>query len=185
MHVDPTPRKGMMPTLTHAPGQAKAASATHVMLRKSRRFLHTLGNNPHRGTSARIAPLAIEQHQGSEHGYVRHIAYSHPKGLYTVVYLVWRPGQASPVHGHKTWCAYRVLQGELRENHFQWDADAGLAHKIGNIDRKPGDIVQAPPGLQHIHQLTNASLAVAISLHVYGVDEASIATGVNHLVTVG
>ena len=49
--------------------------------------------------------------------YTRHIAYADPHGAFTVAYLIWRPGQFSPVHGHKTWCTYQVLQGELAETH--------------------------------------------------------------------
>jgi predicted metal-dependent enzyme (double-stranded beta helix superfamily) len=165
------------------PVRAAPSPITRLSLKLSRRFLRSLDGGSILEAET-IGPLAPEQCLGSEHSYMRHIAYADPRGRYTVVYLVWRPGQASPVHGHRTWCAYRVLQGELMESHFQWDADCHRAQKTGGTTRKFGDIVQAPPGLQHIHCLANNGTQVAISLHVYGVDEASIATGVNHLVAV-
>ena len=114
--------------------------------------------------------------------YTRHIAYADPHGAFTVAYLIWRPGQFSPVHGHKTWCTYQVLQGELAETHYRWDSDAAAAIACGEARRRPGDIVTATPGLRQIHRLGNAGPGVAVSLHIYGVDQADLCTGVNHLV---
>ena len=112
---------------------------------------------------------------------MRHIAYADPHGAFTIAY---RSGarQFSPAHGHKTWCTYQVLQGELSETHYRWDADASAAIACGGATRRPGDIVTATQGLHQIHRLGNASPEVAISLHIYGVDQADICSGVNHLI---
>ncbi|OZI78004.1 cysteine dioxygenase [Bordetella genomosp. 12] len=126
-----------------------------------------------------LAYLPAALRQGRADNYTRHVAYADPQGRYTIAYLIWRQGQFSPVHGHKTWCTYRVLQGQLHERHFRWDADSGLARPTGGKDRRPGEIVTAMPGLQQIHQLGNAQPQTAISLHIYGVPQADIATGVN------
>lgn len=119
---------------------------------------------------------------GRAESYMRHIAYADPHGAFTIAYLVWRQGQFSPVHGHKTWCTYQVLQGELSETHYRWDAEASAAIACGEATRRPGDIVTATQGLHQIHRLGNASPDVAISLHIYGVDQADICSGVNHLI---
>jgi hypothetical protein len=37
---------------------------------------------------------------------------------HAVVALVWRPGQLSPIHAHKTWCALAVHRGTMTEHHF-------------------------------------------------------------------
>lgn len=129
-----------------------------------------------------LAGLPPALREGSPDGYARHVAYADPHGRFTIVYLVWRPGQHSPVHGHKTWCTYRVLQGELTESHYLWDAAARRARACGGAVRRPGDIVTAAPGLEQIHRLGNAGTQTAISLHIYGVAEADIACGVNHVV---
>ena len=68
---------------------------------------------------------------GRAESYMRHIAYADPHGAFTIAYLVWRQGQFSPVHGHKTWCTYQVLQGELSETHYRWDAEASAAIACG------------------------------------------------------
>jgi predicted metal-dependent enzyme (double-stranded beta helix superfamily) len=116
-------------------------------------------------------------------GYTRHVAYADPLGQFTIVYLIWPPGQFSPVHGHRTWCAYRVVKGELSETLYQWNRDRQCARALRDARRQPGDIVTAAPGLEHIHRLGNASGDVAVSMHVYGIDEQAIATGVNHVVS--
>ncbi|RBL82389.1 cysteine dioxygenase [Streptomyces cavourensis] len=126
--------------------------------------------------------LPAELRAGSSERYTRHIAYADPHGAFTVAYLVWRPGQFSPVHGHKTWCAYQVLQGCLIETHYRWDTAAGTATTCGEISRLPGDIATATQGLHQIHRLGNVGPDVAVSLHIYGVDQADLCTGVNHVV---
>jgi predicted metal-dependent enzyme (double-stranded beta helix superfamily) len=129
-----------------------------------------------------LGALSAQALRGQHESYTRHVAYADPHGHFTIVYLVWQPGQRSPVHGHRTWCAYRVLKGELTEEHFRWDEAAACASMTGSRLRKPGDIITAPRGLAHIHRLGNNAQEVAVSLHIYGVDEHSLATGVNHLV---
>src|SRR3954453_15546782 len=39
----------------------------------------------------------------SSERYVRHLL--HAGTQHTVLALVWRPGQMSPFHGHRSWCA--------------------------------------------------------------------------------
>jgi len=133
-------------------------------------------------TEGILAHLPMPLREGRADTYLRHVAYSDPHGSFTIFYLVWRPGQATPVHGHKTWCTYRVLQGELQETHYQWDARAGLARPVGGTVRRPGAAVTATPGLEQIHRLCNIGNGIAISLHIYGVAQADAQTGVNQLV---
>jgi predicted metal-dependent enzyme (double-stranded beta helix superfamily) len=126
--------------------------------------------------------LPAELRAGRAESYSRHIAYADPHGAFTVAYLIWRPGQFSPVHGHKTWCTYQVLQGELTETHYRWSQDAAIAVPCGEAVQRPGEIVTASQGLRHIHRLGNGGHDVAVSLHIYGVDQADLCSGVNHLV---
>jgi hypothetical protein len=48
--------------------------------------------------------------------YVRHLL--HAGADYTVLALVWRPGQMSPVHGHRSWCALGIHHGCMTETLF-------------------------------------------------------------------
>lgn len=128
---------------------------------------------------ASLPPGALE---GSPDTYTRHLVHADPYERFSVMVLVWRPGQSSPVHGHRTWCAYRVLRGTLAERHYRWDPASRTATQVNAVTRETGDTFSVPAGLQHIHALGNASDTVAVSLHIYGVEQDRIATGVNLLV---
>ncbi|WP_420995910.1 cysteine dioxygenase [Cupriavidus sp. 30B13] len=131
---------------------------------------------------ALLALLPEALRAGSPHGYVRYLVHADPLARYSAMLLVWRPGQHSPVHGHQTWCAYRVLQGTLHERHYRWDAQAQRARQCGEMSRTVGDTFSVPAGLRHIHALGNDGDEVAVSLHIYGVDQEHIGSGVNLLV---
>lgn len=128
--------------------------------------------------------LSAEQRKGQAERYTRHILYAHPQGLFTVMALVWRPGQSTPVHGHFTWCSYFILEGDMQEDHFAWNPATECATLHGYVDRPRGDAVASHAGMDQIHRLRNASDDVAISIHVYGVDGPRIATHVNRIATV-
>ncbi|MEI2417977.1 cysteine dioxygenase family protein [Orrella sp. JC864] len=129
--------------------------------------------------------LLPHQCRGDGERYARHLLYAHPQGRFSVVALVWQPGQYTPVHGHYTWCAYAVLQGALLEERFEWDAGQGCAHPAGWSERPAGSTACAHAGLLDIHRLRNAGRHAAISLHVYGVDGERVATHVNRLAPPG
>ncbi len=118
--------------------------------------------------------------------YCRHLLASDPLGRYAIVSLVWRPGQWSPVHGHRTWCGYTVLDGTLVETLYDWDAAAGHATEARRHPRETGAVSFVRPGAHGIHRLGHGGdgSAPAVSLHVYGVPGERIATHVNNLVTV-
>lgn len=144
---------------------------------------------------ALLALLPAAARAGSPDGYTRYLVYADPMARFSAMLLVWRPGQASPVHGHRTWCAYRVLQGTLVERHYRWDEAAQVARPSGSVMREPGAVFSVPAGLGHIHSLGHPGRRmdagdgepddIAISLHLYGVEAAQIATGVNLLVEAG
>jgi len=127
-------------------------------------------------------PLSPLQWAGDPERYVRHLLHADPLGRFSVMALIWHPGQRTPVHGHRTWCAYLVLQGELREARFAWQADRDCAVLNDTVTRHAGQTLAAPAGLADIHSLGNDSDAVAVSIHVYGVRGEQISTHVNHLV---
>ncbi|MFC4274078.1 cysteine dioxygenase family protein [Achromobacter aloeverae] len=125
--------------------------------------------------------LSAQQRQGQENRYTRHVLYAHPQGLFTIVALVWRPGQLTPIHGHYTWCAYFILEGEMQEEHFAWDPAAQCARPCGSVERPQGDAAASHAGMDQIHRLRNDSADTAISIHVYGVDGPRVSTHVNRI----
>src|ERR671922_1620520 len=112
--------------------------------------------------------LTPEQRLGSADDYCAHNLYVAPDGSFSVVALVWRPGQITRIHDHVTWCVLGVIQGVEHEELF--DADLNL---IGRSDNHVGDVSGfAPPG--DIHRVHNTGAETAISIHVYGTDVTRI-----------
>lgn len=116
--------------------------------------------------------------------YTRHLLHADPSGMFTVVALRWEAAQASPVHAHYTWCAYRVLQGALVEGHFEWDRSVELAYLFNRVTRQAGQSVCGHGGMDFIHRLGNEQEQTAVSIHVYGIDAARISTHVNRKLAV-
>ena len=95
-----------------------------------------------------------------------------PDGSFSIIALVWRPGQVTRIHDHMTWCVFGVIQGVEHEDLF--DADLNL---IDRSDNHVGDVSGfAPPG--DIHRVHNTADTTAISIHVYGTDVTRIGSSV-------
>lgn len=112
--------------------------------------------------------LTADQRLGSPDDYVAHPLHVEPDGSFSIVALVWRPGQVTRIHDHVTWCVFGVIQGVEHEELF--DADLNL---LGRSENHVGDVSGfAPPG--DIHRVHNTSGETAISIHVYGTDVTRI-----------
>jgi predicted metal-dependent enzyme (double-stranded beta helix superfamily) len=112
--------------------------------------------------------LTCEQRQGSPDGYRSHTLHVEPDGSFSIIALVWRPGQITRIHDHVTWCVFGVVQGVEHEDLY--DADLNL---IGQSDNQVGEVSGfAPPG--DIHRVHNTGDATAISIHIYGTDVTRI-----------
>ena len=109
--------------------------------------------------------------------YRRHLLYTDPAGRFTVLALVWRPGQSTPVHGHSAWGAVGVYRGKPSVSTYCYDGDHGTVADA-QIDCKPGDVSHVQAGVASPHRIFNASNDIAITIHTYGrdlsVDPASI-----------
>ena len=131
--------------------------------------------------STLLGPL---QREGSPDTYRRHLLAADPHGRYAIAALVWQPGQASPIHAHQTWCGYAVLEGTLSETVYEWCDTQRCASETRTHPRASGAVSFVRAGRGGIHRLGNASDAVAVSLHIYGVEGSQIATHVNDLLEV-
>ncbi len=122
--------------------------------------------------------LAPEQRRASHDHYTRHVLYGDPDGRYTVVAIVWGTLQRSPIHAHHTWCGVGVYSGEITETLYRENAGALLP--VTSLVRGSGTLSfdNAQGG---IHRIANAGLDTAVSIHIYGISEARITTGVNRV----
>jgi predicted metal-dependent enzyme (double-stranded beta helix superfamily) len=95
--------------------------------------------------------LTAEQRLGSPDDYCSHTLHVEPDGSFSIIALVWRPGQLTRIHDHMTWCVFGVIQGVEHEELF--DADL---NPIGSSDNHVGDVSGfAPPG--DIHRVRNTA----------------------------
>jgi predicted metal-dependent enzyme (double-stranded beta helix superfamily) len=117
----------------------------------------------------------------SASSYQRRVLAADPQGQYCAAAIVWGAGQFSPVHAHHTWCAYVVLDGTLTETLYDWCREHNAARPASRRSCAQDTISYTNAGYSGIHCLGNSTAAPAISLHIYGVAEQGIATGVNHL----
>jgi predicted metal-dependent enzyme (double-stranded beta helix superfamily) len=98
---------------------------------------------------------------------------------YCVLAIVWRPGQMSPVHAHKAWCALGVHRGWLVESFF--DEAAGTARPVDCRPRGIGAVSYAEPGGEAIHRIANVGVVDALSIHVYGASYDRLGADVNRV----
>jgi 3-mercaptopropionate dioxygenase len=116
--------------------------------------------------------LTTAQRLGDPDRYRAHILHVEPDGSFSIIALVWRPGQVTRIHDHISWCVFGVVQGVEHEELF----DQQL-RQLGVTDNYPGDVSGfAPPG--DIHRVRNISDITAISIHVYGADLSRVSSSV-------
>jgi 3-mercaptopropionate dioxygenase len=121
--------------------------------------------------------LTAEQRVGEADGYRSYQLHTEPNGSFSVVALVWRPGQVTEIHDHVTWCVFGVIQGVEHEELFTLDEDRQCLVEAGGKTNETGDVSGfAPPG--DIHRVRNAGDDTAISIHVYGTDVSRIGSSV-------
>lgn len=131
-------------------------------------------------------PEAIEARHRvpAEDSYRQHIVHVHPEGRYSLVALVWRPGQATPIHDHRCWCVVGVLEGEEDEERFHLiQQDDGRALVLTAKQRQAaGSVCSLVPPQENIHRVSSAAATgVTVSLHVYGDDIAKCGSSINEI----
>jgi 3-mercaptopropionate dioxygenase len=121
--------------------------------------------------------LTAEQQSGDPVGYLSHLLHAEPDGSFSIVALVWRPGQVTPIHDHVTWCVFGVLQGVEHEELYTLDEENNCLVQAGSSANRTGAVSGfAPPG--DIHRVRNAGGRTAISIHIYGTDVSRIGSSV-------
>jgi predicted metal-dependent enzyme (double-stranded beta helix superfamily) len=110
--------------------------------------------------------------------YARHVLYADPLNRYTVVSLVWDRGQQSPIHAHHTWCGVAVYSGSICETYYA--ENNGNPQPLRTVRRGSGTL-SFDEGGKGVHRIANPDGKIAVSIHVYGIGTAEVATGVNRV----
>ncbi|MEV6397682.1 cysteine dioxygenase family protein [Streptomyces sp. NPDC051907] len=137
---------------------------------------------PHLGADDLLTP---EQCESDPSRYRQHLLHAEHDGSFSVVALVWLPGQGTSVHDHVSWCTTGVHEGEEHERRYRLvpaTAPGASARLIatGDVVNGQGAVCGfAPPG--DIHRVWNAGAGQAISLHVYGADISRLKSSVRRV----
>ncbi|MDH6119394.1 cysteine dioxygenase family protein [Kitasatospora sp. GAS204B] len=123
--------------------------------------------------------LTAEQCEGHPDRYRQHVLHAETDGSFSIVALVWLPGQRTTIHDHVSWCVTGVHQGQESERRYRLMTDGRTSRLIPTEDvtNPTGAIAAfAPPG--DIHRVRNACATKAISIHVYGADISRLGTSI-------
>ncbi len=98
-----------------------------------------------------------------------------PDGSFSVVALVWLPGQCTCIHDHVSWCVVGTYIGAEEETRY--DLGEGYLVAAGMSVNRAGTVTFVePPG--DIHMVRNGSSDKVISIHVYGADVSKLGTSI-------
>ncbi|MBV6697984.1 cysteine dioxygenase family protein [Kitasatospora aureofaciens] len=131
------------------------------------------------GPDALLTPAQCE---GDPARYRQHVVHAEEDGGFSVVALVWLPGQQTPIHDHVSWCVAGVHQGQESETRYRLVSDGRTAHLVEteHVAGPAGTVAAfAPPG--DIHLVRNACSTTAISIHVYGADVSRLGTSIRRV----
>lgn len=129
--------------------------------------------------------LTAAQREPDPAHYRQHVLHAESDGSFSVVALVWLPGQGTPVHDHVSWCVTGVHRGEEHERRYRLlpaEAAGGSAHLVATEDvvNPQGAVCGfAPPG--DIHRVWNGGTGLAVSLHLYGADISRLGSSVRRV----
>ena len=103
-----------------------------------------------------------------------------PGGAFSIAVMVWRPGQATPIHDHVSWCVTGVLQGIEYVEIFAPGPGGRCLTEVIRRQHPPGTVAGfAPPG--DIHRVRNCGSGIAVSLHLYGANLAELGSSIRRV----
>lgn len=137
---------------------------------------------PHLGTPGLLTDA---QSQGDPERYRQHVLHAESDGSFSLVALVWLPGQRTSIHDHVSWCVTGVHQGEEHERRYrllpaETTGEAARLVATEDVVNPEGSVCGfAPPG--DIHRVWNGGDATAISIHLYGADISRLGSSVRRV----
>ncbi|MEV8477578.1 cysteine dioxygenase family protein [Streptomyces sp. NPDC051173] len=134
---------------------------------------------PHLGRAGLLTP---DQQEADPGGYRQHVLHVEADGSFSVVALVWLPGQRTPVHDHVCWCVVGIHEGAEEETVYRLSGDPEERHLLA-VDTTTSGVgavaTLAPPG--DIHDVRSTAAGRAVSLHVYGADIGRLGTSIRRV----
>ncbi len=111
--------------------------------------------------------------QPSEDHYARHLLHRDPNGRYSVLVMVWGPGQGTPLHDHNgKWCVECVYRGRNRVTSYEKTGEDDERDDVVYFEKRSevvsgfGDAGALIPPYEY-HVLQNDFDETMVTLHVY------------------
>jgi predicted metal-dependent enzyme (double-stranded beta helix superfamily) len=117
--------------------------------------------------------LDVQQRTPGTEGYRQHVLHVDRAGAFSIVALVWLPGQVTPVHDHLAWCVFGVYEGMERETQYRLIEEGAGRLRVAPtrvLEYARGRVGYAPSLESDIHRVENSGDDLAISIHIYGTD---------------
>ncbi|MEU1128271.1 cysteine dioxygenase family protein [Streptomyces sp. NPDC005900] len=131
---------------------------------------------PHLRRDGLLTPAQLEPDRRS---YRQHVLHAEPDGTFSVVALVWLPGQRTSIHDHLCWCVIGTYRGTEEEVRYCLvdDVAGPFLVPVDTVVNDTGTVTfLVPPG--DIHEVRNLADRTTVSLHVYGADMSSLGTSI-------
>ncbi|MHB8619108.1 MAG: cysteine dioxygenase family protein [Chloroflexota bacterium] len=106
--------------------------------------------------------------------YAQYLLHLSEDESFSIVSFVWNPSSTTPIHDHCVWGLVGVYQGQEHEVRFLRRDDGSDPHQAwiepsGESTAGKGSVqLVLPP--HDIHQVSNRSQEIAVSIHIYGCD---------------
>ncbi len=117
--------------------------------------------------------LVDEQYlQTDREEYARHLLHLDPEGRYSVLLMVWAPGQGTPLHDHAgTWCVECVYSGQIEVTSYELQNDSKEEDVLQFEEQSEvisglGDAGALIPPFEY-HEINNTFDQKAVTIHVY------------------
>jgi predicted metal-dependent enzyme (double-stranded beta helix superfamily) len=100
---------------------------------------------------------------------VQYLLHLDPKERFSVVSVVWGPGQSSTAHNHTVWGLLGVLRGAEKTQKYAVQADGSLIEDGEAELLRPKHVDAVSHTVGDVHAVSNAfDDRTSISIHVYG-----------------
>lgn len=104
--------------------------------------------------------------------YARRLVHLDTDGRYSILAMVWGPGQGTPIHDHDNmWCCECVYRGRIQVDSYRMTTEDGAAITDFELEQTiyagPGEAGALIPPFDH-HTIQNTAAEPAVTIHVYG-----------------
>lgn len=119
--------------------------------------------------------LPSEFAESDPKSFKQYMLHRDPDGRFTVLCVVWGPNQKAGAHDHSIWGVVGQLRGAERTREYDLPAPGEPLVLRHEEILRPGETCVVSPALGDIHDVSNASDGVSISIHAYGGDLSKVA----------